>query len=132
MELVIVVTIIIALAGVVLPRVTAVQERARVARAASDLKGMKRAVELLALDLGVYPTTTNAGGDPGLLSNDRVPASIIAAWRGPYLDHLPDVNAWGGEYDYGYGEVPEFDFDGNLGNESLVNLTGLSLSLIHI
>ncbi|MEM8713526.1 MAG: prepilin-type N-terminal cleavage/methylation domain-containing protein [Planctomycetota bacterium] len=57
-ELVTVITIVIILAGLVVPRVTAATERAKIARAASDMKGMKKALLLLQQDLGRFPTTT--------------------------------------------------------------------------
>ncbi|QDV06433.1 Type II secretion system protein G precursor [Planctomycetes bacterium Poly30] len=124
-ELVTVVTILTILVGLAVPRVSGTIEKGRIARAASDMKAIKRAVQMMQEDLGRYPTTTNNGVDPGLINSAQVPSSIRANWKGPYLEVWPGENPWGGDYDYGQGNIPEFNYDGTAGNECVVSLIGL-------
>lgn len=124
-ELITVVTILVILAGVVVPRVSSAVDRSKIARGASDMKGIKKALLLLQQDLGRFPTTTGESVDPGLIDNSRVPASRISDWRGPYLEIWPENTPWGGNYDYGHGNMPEFNFDGTAGNEAAATLMDL-------
>lgn len=120
-ELVIVVTIIIALAGIVTPRLTSVSEKAKFARAASEMRGIKTALDMLYADIGFYPDDVGEG-DPGLSDPTAVPADRLDDWRGPYLDTWPTENPWGGTYEYEYWTSSTFNFDGTAGNEVFVRI----------
>ncbi|MEM8710434.1 MAG: type II secretion system protein GspG [Planctomycetota bacterium] len=116
-ELVTVVTIVIILAGVVVPRVSGFSDKAKYAKAANDMKSIKRALEYLYQDVGYFPADAGNGIDPGLNDASRVPAARRGDWRGPYIEAWPEVNPWGGAYRYRHRTVSYFDFDGVGGNE---------------
>lgn len=123
-ELAIVMAIIIALAGIVTPRLSGFADKADYARAGTDMKGIKKALQLLYLDVGYYPPDQNRGIDPGLNDPARVPSAQRADWKGPYLETWTGENPWGGSYDYEYWNEPAFDFDGVAGNEVFISVRG--------
>ena len=123
-ELVIVVTIIIALAGVVTPRLTRIAEKADYARAATELKSIKRAAEILYADTGFFPDLQLVGVDPGFNDPAMVPAAVRSDWRGPYLETWPVENPFGGGYRFEYRNRGDFNFDGVTGNEVYISIDG--------
>lgn len=129
-ELVVVVTILIIIAGLAVPRVGSWTDKAKLARAENDLKAIRRSLEYMYQDMGVYPRDASPGVDPGLVSNALVPASRRADWSGPYLEVWPAENPWGGSYDYEYWNYSAFNMDGTAGNEVLISLrSGLTASI---
>ncbi|QDV06864.1 Type II secretion system protein G precursor [Planctomycetes bacterium Poly30] len=121
-ELVVVLTILITLAGIVVPRVSTWTEKAKFARAVSDMKAIKRSVEYMYQDMGYFPGDQSRGIDPGIAVPDRVPSARRGDWKGPYLEMWPQQNPWGGTYDYEYWNYAPFNFDGVAGNEVLVTI----------
>ncbi len=90
-ELMVVVIIIAALAGMVLPRVIPAADEAKAKIAQGDMAGIAVAVKLYRLETGVYP------------------ASLDAVTR--YLEKKP-VDPWGSTYRYrflGDTHIPEFE-----------------------
>jgi general secretion pathway protein G len=98
-ELLLVVTIILILAGMVIPRMAGRTEQARRAAAKVDIEtNIAMALDLYELDNGKYPTT-----EQGLQSLITKPTSSPAPtnWSGPYLKKksLP-VDPWSRPYIY--------------------------------
>jgi general secretion pathway protein G len=94
-ELMVVVIIIAALAGMVLPHVIGRADDAKGKIAAGDLGHLKTALSLYRLDNGTYPTT-----DEGLMALMVAPASA-SNWKEPYLEKSPN-DPWGRPYKYQY------------------------------
>lgn len=94
-ELVAAVAIILVLAGVVVPAISGKVERARVARATSDLKQVADAFNTYKLDTGLWPS--NAAFSPTVtLQTDLTMLSCL--YQNTY-----NLNNWGGPYfDKGY------------------------------
>lgn len=121
-ELVIVMTILTIIAGIATPRMGKVIDKAKLTTAESELKAIAKALGHLYEDMGAYPRDVGRGVDPGLFDRNRVPANRAHLWNGPYLEGWPAESPWAGEYDYGYGTTPEFNFDGLSGNEVMVSI----------
>jgi len=96
-ELVVVMTIIVILAGAVALQITHKVEDARRARAVQDIANMETALDLYAADNGSPPTTQQ-----GLSALRTKPSSPPAPrnWDGPYLKKNVPKDPWGGEYVY--------------------------------
>ncbi|HOX54030.1 MAG: type II secretion system major pseudopilin GspG [Candidatus Omnitrophica bacterium] len=98
-ELLLVVTIILILAGMVIPRMAGRTEQARRAAAKVDIDtNIAMALDLYELDNGKYPTT-----EQGLQALVAKPASapVPANWNGPYLKKkkMP-IDPWSRSYIY--------------------------------
>jgi len=97
-ELMIVVMILAALAGMVLPRLMDRTDDARSNIALGEIAAISTALKFYRLDMGEYPT--NEQGlqalmqDPGGSGNRR-----LGTWKGPYLEKEP-VDPWGRPYQY--------------------------------
>lgn len=96
-ELLLVVTIILILAGMVIPRMAGRTEQARRAAAKVDIEtNIAMALDLYELDNGKYPTT-----EQGLQALVAKPASapVPSNWSGPYLKKkkIP-VDPWNRSY----------------------------------
>ena len=98
-ELLLVVTIILILGGMVIPRMAGRTEQARQAAARADIEtNIAMALDLYELDSGRYPTT-----EQGLGALIRKPSSSPAPtnWNGPYLKkRKTPVDPWGKAYTY--------------------------------
>ncbi len=94
-ELMVVVIIIAALAGMVLPRILDKADEAKSNIAKGDIAFITTALKLYRLNTGVYPSTEQ--GLNALMVN---PASVND-WKGPYLERAP-VDPWGRDYKYKY------------------------------
>ncbi len=107
-ELMIVIAIIGVLASIAIPNYISYRRRAMVARAQADLKTIEKAVSMLALDTGLYPSKRPFGellGGPeeddlnedscGLVAADD--DFIDAGWAGPYIREVPK-DPWGNDY----------------------------------
>ena len=96
-EIMLVVIIILALAAMVVPRMSGRSEQAKKAIAKADIEShISTALKLYELDNGGFPTT--AQGLDALL---KEPKSSPAAtnWNGPYLEKKP-IDPWGNPYIY--------------------------------
>jgi general secretion pathway protein G len=121
-ELLLVITIIILLAAVIVPRFFGRSQQARITAARQTIVGtFGIAIDLFEQDAGRYPTTEE--GLEVLISN-----SNITNWQGPYIKsaEIP-LDPWGNQYKYTYpseltGSETLYDIvsagpDGTSGNE---------------
>jgi len=96
-ELMIVVVIIVALASMVVPRLSGRTEQAKRAVAKADIgSNISMALKLYELDNGNFPTT-----EQGLNALVSAPSSspVPNNWNGPYLENVP-TDPWGNAYRY--------------------------------
>ncbi len=96
-ELMIVVVIIVALASMVVPRLSGRTEQAKKAVAKADRSSnISMALRLYELDNGSFPTT-----EQGLAALASSPSSapVPNNWNGPYLETIP-TDPWGNPYKY--------------------------------
>jgi len=104
-ELMVVVIIIAALAGMVLPRLLPRAEEAKKDIALGGIAGITTALKLYKLDNDRYPST-----EEGLDALMTKPASA-RNWKGPYLENKP-FDPWKRKYEYkcpGVRNAGEFD-----------------------
>lgn len=94
-ELMVVVIIIAALAGMVLPRVLPASDEAKSHIARGDIANISVALKLCRLHTGRYPSS-----DEGLQALLAAPASF-PNWKGPYLERKP-LDPWKRPYKYAY------------------------------
>jgi len=94
-ELMVVVIIIAALAGMVLPRLLPRAEEAKKLIAVGDIASITQALNLYRLDNDKYPTT-----EEGLNALMTKPASA-RNWKGPYLEKQA-FDPWKRKYEYKY------------------------------
>lgn len=104
-ELLVVISIIGLLSSAVVASLGTARQKARTARAQTDLKQLQLATELLYDDTGLYPNKISASPcvqDPEVFLN--LPSAGIQAtdggfpnWRGPYLNPVP-LDPWGTNY----------------------------------
>jgi general secretion pathway protein G len=121
-EVMVVIVILGILAALVVPRVMDAPDRARVAKAQSDVLALANALQLYRLDNFNYPST-----DQGLEALVERPTGEPAAahWQeGGYIDRLPS-DPWDRPYQYlSPGQHGDFDVytlgrDGRPGGEGL-------------
>ena len=95
-EIMVVVVILAVLGALVVPKILENVDKARVTRAASDIRAIETALDLYRLDNFKYPTT-----EQGLLALVKQPADpTITNYRsGGYLPSLPK-DPWGNVYLY--------------------------------
>jgi len=96
-EILVVVAIIGALAGMVLPRLVGRSEQAKATIARVDIdSNIASALKLYQLDNGMYPATSQ-----GLDALMKLPTTspIPAVWNGPYLEK-DAIDPWGRKYQY--------------------------------
>ncbi|MDD4869653.1 MAG: type II secretion system major pseudopilin GspG [Kiritimatiellae bacterium] len=104
-ELMVVVIIIAALAGMVLPRLLPRAEEAKKDIARGGIAGITTGLKLYKLDNDRYPTT-----EEGLEALMTKPASA-RNWKGPYLENQP-FDPWKRKYEYkcpGAHNTADFD-----------------------
>ena len=108
-ELMIVVVIIVALASMVVPRLSGRTEQAKKAVAKADISSnIAMALKLYELDNGNFPTT-----EQGLAALKKKPASppVPANWKSPYIKKMPK-DPWGAPYVYvSPGAINTQDYD---------------------
>lgn len=102
-----VVIIIGTLAAVIVPRFAGKQQRAKEAKAKTDIATLTAALDAFELDVGRYPTT-----DEGLDALMQKPASLgpEVEWDGPYIRELK-LDPWAHEYQYRYPGEFAVDYD---------------------
>ena len=96
-ELMIVITIIAALAAMVVPRLGERSEQAKITIAESEIKtNLALSLKLYKLDSGRYPTT-----EQGLNALMTKPSSspVPNSWSGPYIETEP-LDPWKNPYKY--------------------------------
>ncbi|MBN2453425.1 MAG: type II secretion system major pseudopilin GspG [Candidatus Omnitrophica bacterium] len=96
-ELMIVVVIIVALASMVVPRLSGRTEQAKKAVAKADIvSNISMGLKLYELDNGNFPTT-----EQGLNALVTIPTSapVPNNWNGPYIENIP-TDPWGNPYKY--------------------------------
>lgn len=103
-ELMVVVIIIAALAGMVLPRLLPASDEAKKHIAAGDIANISVALKLYRLHNDRYPDTGE-----GLAALMNKPTSA-RNWNGPYLERKP-IDPWKREYKYVSPGVHGPDFD---------------------
>jgi general secretion pathway protein G len=103
-ELMVVVIIIAALAGMVLPRVLPASDEAKRNIAMGDIANISVGLKMYRLHNDRFPST-----DEGLDALMAKPASA-RNWNGPYLERRA-FDPWKGEYKYQYPGTHGMDFD---------------------
>ena len=94
-ELLLVLVILSILAAVVVPKFTGGADKARKARAATDITAIDGAIDRFELDTGRFPTN-----EEGLaVLAQQQPPSGVKEWNGPYLKQVP-TDPWGNPYVY--------------------------------
>ena len=117
-ELLVVIAIIGILSSIVFAAVNTARNRARTTAARSAVREIKKAIDVLALDTGYWPSQEAAAGpispqQSGLVdcsgSNNEVQDladsqtgllqshAAYPGWRGPYIDSIP-LDPWGNNY----------------------------------
>ncbi len=94
-ELTIVIVILGILAAFIAPRVINAPQQAKVAKAQTEINGIKTALEQYAIATGEYPTT-----EQGLSALWRAPSPAPPNWAGPYVDTPSFVDPWNNLYVY--------------------------------
>ena len=117
-ELLVVMTILVLLAGIVAPRVIGYVGASKLKAATIQVESLTTALELFRLDAGRYPTT-----EEGLVALVRKPANGLT-WHGPYLrSKIVPTDPWGAAFHYrspgqnGAFDVFSFGADGKQGGE---------------
>ena len=131
-QLLIVITVVVILAGVAAPRLLRQQERARRTQATNDIDDLGLALDIYANHNGAYPSTEQ--GLKALWEKPIIPP-VPSNWKGPYLDKPILEDPWENNYVYIYpGRHNEYDYDllsygrdmiagGKGDNEDIVNWT---------
>ena len=118
-EIMVVVVILGILASVVVPRIMDNPDKARIAKAQHDIRGLESALDSYRLDNYRYPTT-----DQGLEALINQPEGASNWKAGGYIKKLPK-DPWGNDYQYlSPGEHGEIDIyslgaDGAPGGEGI-------------
>ncbi len=94
LELLLVMVILTALAGIVVPRFAQRSEQARVTAALSDIAGLEVALDAFEIDTGRYPTA-----EEGLRPLIERPHDV-RQWNGPYIRRGLPRDPWGNPYHY--------------------------------
>ena len=84
------------LAAVVVPKFTGSSDKARKARAVTDISTLDDAIDRFELDAGRFPTN-----DEGLQILVQQPTAQVKEWHGPYIKQVPK-DPWGNPYVYRY------------------------------
>jgi general secretion pathway protein G len=95
-ELLLVLVILSILAAVVVPKFTGSSDKARKARAVTDISTLDDAIDRFELDAGRFPTN-----DEGLDVLVQQPSAQVKEWHGPYIKRIP-TDPWGNKYVYRY------------------------------
>lgn len=102
-ELLAVVAIIAVLGAVITPNVIRAIDKSKVSAAVADFRAVKSAAYAYYYDTGQWPLDSTGGGDPGFCTDPEV-----SGWNGPYLEHWPVQNPWGGTFTFYHGESQLF------------------------
>lgn len=95
LELLVVVAIIAILAVIAVPQFIGNIDKARVSGQIADCSSVSKALVMYNFDNSAFPADDETHGFVSLVTKvDEV------NWNGPYIDHVPDKNKWGGEFNY--------------------------------
>ena len=112
-ELVVVIAIIAILAAIIAPNAFRAIEKAKIARAAEDMKTIKTAALTYYADTGSWPLVGVGGSirgtGAGFLTNNDGYGNSVPGWDGPYLERWPN-NPWG-DPSSGFGNKYYWDAD---------------------
>lgn len=100
-ELMIVVIILAALAGMVLPRVLDRADDAKRNIAMGEIASITTALKFYKLDNGSFPTGDGQNALESALMRGPVGSNQGGQWKGPYLEKAPN-DPWGRPYQYRY------------------------------
>ena len=103
-EVMVVVIIITLMGAIVAPTVFSQLQKAEEKRVEADLRAIESALKLYRLDNFAYPT--EAQGLSALVTEPNT----ARAWRGPYLDSVPQ-DPWNTDYQYRNPSTQGQDFD---------------------
>lgn len=119
LELLVVLVILGLLASYVGPRYFGQLGKAESKTAASQVDGLRKALDAYRLDVGRYPSTAE-----GLQALTTKPSAAHAGWYGPYLDKAVPPDPWQRPYQYRspgqHGDYDLFTYgkDGVAGGEA--------------
>lgn len=94
-ELLVVIAVIGILASIAAPNAFKAIEKSKVSAVESDYKAIKMGTLSYYSDCGTWPANNSAS--TGFVTS---PSPIVAGWNGPYIEKWPEVNAFGGIYEY--------------------------------
>lgn len=92
-ELMVVILILAILAALIVPRLFGQQDKAKIAKAQSDIAELKSALSRFRVDNDRFPTDQEGFGALQTQPSD------CPHWTGPYVENLPQ-DPWGGDYQY--------------------------------
>jgi general secretion pathway protein G len=99
LELILVMTILVVLAGLAGTAIFSIQGNAYAKAATVDIASLSKACKLYRLDVGVFPSTLD-----GLYTK---PAEVDSAlWQGPYMEGTMKKDPWSRPYKYSPGANP--------------------------
>lgn len=109
-ELMLVITLIVILSAIAIPRLTGKTEQARVAAAKSEIEAtLSMALDLYELDAGAFPST-DQGLKALIIKPTTSPEPI--AWNGPYLKKkTAPKDPWKNDYIYEFPGKNNEDYD---------------------
>ena len=107
-ELMVSLSIVAILVAIAIPAFNRYRDRAKIAQAQADLRKIRGAVEMLAIDTGEWPGhqaegRTNTVGANEIWDLNAPNAGLVATdggfpnWKGPYLDAVPK-DPWESDY----------------------------------
>jgi general secretion pathway protein G len=98
LEVMLVVTILVALAAVALPRLIGVRKGAQVDEAKLEVKAIDEACQMYFMHTGQFPSSSQ-----GFAVLETPPSTAVENWRGPYLKGTATLrDPWGQPYNYVY------------------------------
>ncbi len=102
LELLVVVAIIAILAVVAVPQFLGAIDKARVSGQLADTAAVAKAATMYQFDNSAWPTASN-------VLTIRVENATTGEENGPYIDKVPTVNKWGGNFDYKTATFSDLD-----------------------
>jgi len=97
LEMIVVLVMIGLIMGLVGPRLFNQADKAKVKTAETQVKMLKGALQVMRLDIGRFPTTTEG---LQLLSTSPTNANIKDKWQGPYLEDKLPLDPWSNPFQY--------------------------------
>jgi general secretion pathway protein G len=93
-ELLVVIMILAILAAIIVPRVVSRTSDAKLAKAQSDMAGLRSALDQFRVDCDRYPTQ-----EEGLAALREAPQGVTG-WKGPYITKELPMDPWNHDYLY--------------------------------
>jgi type II secretion system protein G len=116
LELLITIAIVGIIAAIAIPAYSNYRQKAKIAEAIADLRNLRLAIEMLAIDTEMWPTQKAVGDASGGLevwNLNEDTAGLVATngafpgWAGPYIQSVPK-DPWGSDYFFD----SDYDIDG--------------------